>query len=112
MERNGIEYKNGMLSELRLLPSPVSQFFLVMGFLFYGWFLEAKLPWIAPLIGLGCLGFGLMSMVSMSTNYLVEGYVPKAAEMTSVGNFTRCLFGMIFSLLSTTIVDSLGNGWA
>ncbi|KAI8078699.1 major facilitator superfamily domain-containing protein [Halteromyces radiatus] len=111
LEQKGIEYHHGMLSELRLVPAPIPVICLVIGALFYGWFLEAKMVWIAPLIGMGLLGFGLFGLISTTTNYLVEGYVPQAAAMTSVGNFTRCLLGMVFSLLSSTIQASLGNGW-
>lgn len=53
LEKNGIEYKHGMLSEQRLIPSPIAVFFIVVGFIFYGWFLQAKFFWIAPLIGMG-----------------------------------------------------------
>ncbi|ORZ05854.1 major facilitator superfamily domain-containing protein [Absidia repens] len=111
LERNGGEYKHGMFSEQRLVPSPIAIFFIVVGFIFYGWFLQAKFIWIAPLIGMGILGFGLFSLISMSTNYVIEGYVPQAAAMTSVCNFLRCVFGMMFSLLSSTINQSLGYGW-
>jgi hypothetical protein len=56
--------------------------------------------------------FGMMMTIAATNTYMVELNSKKAASAISLSNFTRSLFGMIFTLAAVKIRGSLGDGWA
>lgn len=50
--------------------------------------------------------------VSSTNTYIVELNNRQAASGVSINNFSRSLFGMIFTLAAVQIRASLGDGWA
>ncbi|KAI8888929.1 MFS general substrate transporter [Backusella circina FSU 941] len=107
-----IKRNNGIIvKEFRLHPILFGLPFLVVGSIFYGWFIHARLLWIAPLIALVLTNFGIMFTITTANTYLVDCYIKKSASVVSANNFTRNLLGMMFSLLGVTIRTSLGDGW-
>ncbi|CAO3635094.1 unnamed protein product [Cunninghamella blakesleeana] len=98
--------------EFRLTAVYIGIPFVVLGLLLFGWFIQVgTYHWIAPLIGLAIYAFGQMYFMSMLTTYLAECFFPLSASAVSAANFLRSLFAMIFSLLSSTIRNSVGDGW-
>lgn len=98
--------------ELRLRLNFIGVPFLVAGAIMYGWFLHARLHFMGPLVVLAMLTFGMLLTITVTNTYLVDANHTKAASAVSASNFTRCLCGMIFSLVSVQIRGSLGDGWS
>ncbi|KAI8062863.1 major facilitator superfamily domain-containing protein [Gongronella butleri] len=107
----GLSYLAGGVGSQRFVLAPVAIALGVMGFLFYGWFLHAHFHWIAPLIGLAIVSVMMTMLNSMTVNYLIEGYLPQSSSMTAIANFTRCTLGMLFALVSTVMLDTMGTQW-
>jgi hypothetical protein len=53
-----------------------------------------------------------MYTITVANTYMVDANHTKAASVVSLGNFTRNVCGMIFSLTAVQIRGSLGDGWA
>ncbi|KAG2199219.1 hypothetical protein INT47_010594, partial [Mucor saturninus] len=99
-------------SELRLRPMYIGIPFIVIGSVMYGWFLKSGVHWMGPLASYTITTFGIMFTITVATTYMVDSNHTKAASVVSVGNFTRNICGMIFSLTAVQIRGSLGDGWS
>ncbi|ORX56937.1 MFS general substrate transporter [Hesseltinella vesiculosa] len=98
--------------EYRLYAAYIGVPVALAGLLMYGWFLEARTyPWIAPVVAMGIITFGQMFFMSVASTYVAEAYFPLSASALSAVNFFRCLFAMVFSLISDTVRNGLGDGW-
>lgn len=59
--------QNGQVKpEVRLKLLPAGSILLPIGFFIYGWTAHFKTHWIAPIIGLGVIGIGMFSILSLS----------------------------------------------
>ncbi|CAO3635098.1 unnamed protein product [Cunninghamella blakesleeana] len=98
--------------EFRLTGVYIGIPFVLLGPLMFGWFVQAgTYHYMVPLVGLAIYAFGQMYIISTLTTYVAECFFPLSASAVSAANFLRSLFAMIFSLLSNTIRDSVGDGW-
>ena len=54
--------KNGGVAkpEYRLPPMIVTGWFVPIGLFWYGWTADKHLPWILPILGMACLGIGML----------------------------------------------------
>lgn len=97
--------------EYRLPTLAIGGFIVPIGLFWYGWTAENKTHWIAPIIGTGFLGAGMIITYMASTMYLVDAYTVYAASVTASSTIFRCLFGALLPLAGGAMYDALGVGW-
>ncbi|TVY34556.1 Efflux pump [Lachnellula subtilissima] len=106
-KRNGGSAK----PEYRLPAMFVGAVVLPLGLFMYGWTADKKVHWIAPIIGVGLVGFGLFAIFMLATAYLVDIYTIYAASVTAAATVFRSLLGALLPLAGNSIYDALGLGW-
>ncbi|GAA5817662.1 hypothetical protein MFLAVUS_011213 [Mucor flavus] len=99
-------------TEFRLRPMYIGLPFIVLGSVMYGWFLQNSIHWMGTLVSYSITTFGIMFTITVASAYLVDSNHTKAASVVAVGNFTRNICGMVFSLTAVQIRGSLGDGWS
>ncbi|KAI8146852.1 major facilitator superfamily domain-containing protein [Fennellomyces sp. T-0311] len=97
--------------EKRLAPIVIGIPILVAGSLMSGWFFQARLHWVTPLIGVFLFSFGMMITTAISTTYLVESYLHIAASVMATVGFVRNLVAGIFITAEAPARANLGDGW-
>lgn len=71
----------GMKPEYRLQPLPVGAFLLPVGFFIYGWTAQARVHWIAPIIGTAIIGVGnLITFMALQLSVTVVMISPSATS--------------------------------
>ena len=104
--------KNGKLRpEDQLPPLIVAGFLLSIGLFWYGWSMEYKVHWIAPIIGTSVCGIGITFFFLAVQTYLVEAYTIYAASALAANTLVRCVFGVTVPLAGPRLYDRLGFGW-
>ncbi|KAL8936942.1 MAG: hypothetical protein Q9216_004673 [Gyalolechia sp. 2 TL-2023] len=97
--------KNGeMKPEYRLPPMIPGAFLIPIGLFLYGWTADKHIHWIAPIIGTGLLGLGLMSIFLPVTTYLVDAFTLHAASATAASTILRSLLGALLPLAGRTFI--------
>ncbi|KAI9034811.1 MFS transporter [Aspergillus affinis] len=91
-----------------LLPAAVA---LPAGLLIYGWTVHFKSHWIAPLIGTGIFGVGLVLSYSAINNYLIDAFSIYAASALAASGLFRGLAGGLLPLSGPKMYEHLGYGW-
>ena len=97
--------------EARLLPMQIGSPFFAGGLFVTAWTADSKFTWIAPVIGIGMLGFGFLSIFQSALNYLVDTFTRNSASAICVNTFLRSCFECAFPLISDIIFDSIGVDW-
>ena len=82
-----------------------------IGLFLYGWTAEYKIQWMAPLVGTGLIGFGLMVTLVPTENYLVDAFTLHAASAVAATTLLRNILGAVLPLVGPPMYDSLGLGW-
>ncbi|KAI9594196.1 major facilitator superfamily domain-containing protein [Syncephalis fuscata] len=98
-------------AEVRLIALWPSAILTPLGFLLYGWFLNANFHWFTPLIGTFIMSIGLMISNTVVNVYLIDAFTSRSASVVSLANFVRAVLASITPLFAVQMVDSLGNGW-
>ncbi|KAF7360465.1 putative transporter [Mycena venus] len=96
---------------LNLLLTVPATLTLPAGLLMYGWTAYHKVHWIAPMIGTGIMGFGMIVMVMVVTTYLVDAFTAHAASVTAANAVLRSLLGALLPLAGLGLYDAIGLGW-
>ncbi|KAI9323337.1 major facilitator superfamily domain-containing protein [Dichotomocladium elegans] len=110
--RYNLQRHGKVTPEHRLAPIYIGVPFCLVGFVLYGWCVERRFHWFAPLVGYLLYTFGNMFTITTAMSFLIECYLPLSASVVSVGNFARNLAAMILSLLSVQVRTGLGDGWS
>ncbi|KAK5164599.1 uncharacterized protein LTR77_009805 [Saxophila tyrrhenica] len=103
------------IPEARLYVSIFGSFAGIAGGMFvYAWTAYPSLPWIAPTIGLGMVGFGIQTVVSAVADYIedayaVSGYAASAISGVAAGENIVAAF---LPLATQRMYTSLGFQWA
>ncbi|KAJ5096622.1 MFS multidrug transporter [Penicillium angulare] len=105
--------KNNGISEpeMRLPAVFIYASFLPVGLIWYGWTADKHVHWIAPIIGLAPLGFGMMGVFLPIQTYLIDSYDQYAASAIAALTVTRSLVGAFLPLAGPSMYASLGLGW-
>ncbi|KXJ96338.1 major facilitator superfamily domain-containing protein, partial [Microdochium bolleyi] len=106
-KRNGGVFK----PEYRLPPLFIGAFLVPAGLFMYGWTAEVRAHWILPMIGGAIMGFGMMTVYTPSTTYIVDGFTVYAASGTAAATVLRSLLGAVLPLAGEPMYDALGLGW-
>jgi DHA1 family multidrug resistance protein-like MFS transporter len=105
---------NGIpIPEWRLPPVIIGGLSFAGGLFWFGWSgYKADIHWIVPTLSGLLTGFGLLSIILQSLNYLVDAYLMFAASAIAANTFMRSLAGAGFPLFSQYMFKALGVNWA
>ena len=101
----------GMKPEHRLPPMVLGGLAIPTGLFIYGWTARPHVHWIAPVIGTGIVGFGLMVTIIPTFSYLVDAFGIHAASAIACTITLRCLTGAVLPLAGPPLYGRLGVGW-
>lgn len=106
---HGLEHE----PEQRLHPliSVPSTLTLALGLILYGWTADRHVHWIAPMIGTGIMGFGMLGVFMTVQTYLVDVYPTYAASATAANAVLRSLLGALLPLCGLQLYERIGLGW-
>lgn len=103
------------IPEARLyLSIPGSFIGLTGGLFWYAWTSNPStpLPWIIPTIGLGFVGFGMFTIVSAVTGYILDSYAKYAGSAVAGVAFLENVFAAFLPLATQSMYRDLGFSWA
>lgn len=103
------------IPEARLYVSVAASFFGITGGMFvYAWTSYPHVPWIAPAIGLGMVGFGIQVVVSAVADYITDAYAVSgyAGSAISAVAFGENIFAGFLPLAAQSMYTRLGFQWA
>ncbi|EFQ99853.1 cycloheximide resistance protein [Nannizzia gypsea CBS 118893] len=105
------EHGGSIKPEYRLPMIVVGGICVPIGLFWYAWTAENKVHWIAPIIGTGFLGGGMIITYMASTLYLVDAYTVYSASVTASSTIFRCLCATFLPLAGPAMYGKLGVGW-
>jgi MFS family permease len=85
--------------------------FIPAGLIIYGWLVEEKVFWIAPLIGAFLFGLGLMLVTATIMPFLVDIKPGVGASVVADLNLVRNILAAIGTVVSPIAVSNIGFGW-
>jgi MFS family permease len=85
--------------------------FVPAGLLIYGWLIENKVFWIAPLVGSFLFGLGLMLVTSTVMPFLADIKPGMGASVVADLNLVRHILAAIGTVLSPIAATNIGFGW-
>jgi len=101
------------IPEWRLPPVIIGGVFFGIGILWFGWAgYKRDTHWIVPTLSGLFSGFGIMAIFLQCLNYLIDAYLMFAASAVAANTFLRSLFGAIFPLFATYMIEGMGVQWA
>lgn len=101
------------IPEARLYISiPGSFIGLTGGLFFYAWTSYPHLHWMLPTIGLAFVGFGMMTVVTAITGYILDSYAKFAASAIACCAFLENIMAAFLPLCTMTMYSNLGFNWA
>lgn len=77
----------------------------------YGWTADKHVFWIAPIIGTGLVGLGLLATFMPIQTYLVDAFTVYAASALAANTVLRSLLGALLPLAGQKMYATLGLGW-
>jgi hypothetical protein len=101
------------IPEARLyLSIPGSFIGLTGGLFWYAWTSDAQLHWIVPTIGLAFVGFGMFTVVTAVSEYILDSYTKYAASAIAGCAFLENTFAAFLPLATQSMYTNLGFHWA
>lgn len=100
-----------MKAEYRLPPMIPGSFIIPIGLFLYGWTADKHVFWIAPIIGTGLVGLGLLATFMPIQTYLVDAFTIYAASALAANTVLRSLVGALLPLAGQKMYATLGLGW-
>ncbi|KAF9771839.1 hypothetical protein IL306_010505 [Fusarium sp. DS 682] len=85
--------------------------FIPAGLIIYGWLIEHKVFWIAPLVGAFLFGLGLMLVTATVMPFLVDIKPGVGASVVADLNLVRNILAAIGTVVSPIATSSIGFGW-
>lgn len=90
----------------------VGSIFFAGGLFMFGWTSPSHIFWLAPIIGLTCMGFGFFTIFQAALNYLIDTFQRYAASAIAANTLLRSLFAGVFPLFVAPMFHRLGVPWA
>jgi len=94
--------------EVRLKAIWVGNTVVPAGLLIYGFCLQYRTAWIAPILGMGIACFGLQIITTTTYTYAIDCYHTEGSEVAQLFNFIRQEFGMTFAFYVVKMGDRVG----
>ncbi|RSM04089.1 hypothetical protein CEP52_007019 [Fusarium oligoseptatum] len=82
-----------------------------IGLLVYGWTAQFRVFWFVPVIGTFLIGFGMITVFSSVSTYLVDAFPVYAASATAANTVLRSVGGALLPLAGPKMYEALGQGW-
>lgn len=82
-----------------------------VGLLIYGWTTEYGVFWFVPVIGTFMIGFGMITVFTSVSTYLVDAFPTYAASATAANTVLRSIGGALLPLAGPKMFDAIGQGW-
>ncbi|KAL5589350.1 hypothetical protein FOVSG1_011217 [Fusarium oxysporum f. sp. vasinfectum] len=82
-----------------------------IGLLVYGWTTEYGVFWFVPVIGTFMIGFGMITVFTSVSTYLVDAFPTYAASATAANTVLRSIGGALLPLAGPKMFDAIGQGW-
>jgi multidrug resistance protein len=95
--------------EGRLYFACVESALLPLGLFWFGWTSFSSIPWIVPVIALGCAQVGIFSIYLAVFNYLADVYHRYASSALAAQSFCRNILAAIFPLFTEAMFKRLGT---
>ncbi|KAJ9640663.1 hypothetical protein H2204_003292 [Knufia peltigerae] len=97
--------------EVRLKAIWMGEFLVPAGLLIYGFCLQYRTSWIAPILGMGIACFGLQIITTTTYTYATDCYRQESSEVAQLFNFIRQEIGMTFAFYVVRLGDEIGYQW-
>lgn len=97
--------------EDQLAPLVAAGVLLPVGLFWYGWTVEERVHWIAPILGTAVCGVAISFYFLAVQTYLVDAYNIYAASALAANTLVRCIFGVTIPLAAPPLYSTLGYGW-
>ena len=81
---------------------------LPIGLFWFGWTSSPTIPWIVPLLGMGCAMMGIFSIYLAVFNYLADVYHRYASSALACQSFCRNILAAVFPLFSRYLFNGIG----
>jgi MFS family permease len=94
--------------EARLKAIWTGEILVPAGLLIYGFCLQYRTVWIAPLLGMGIAAFGVQVIATTIYTYAIDCYRPEGSEVAQLINFFRQEFGMTFAFYALRLAERIG----
>ncbi|AQZ15846.1 hypothetical protein BZL39_J00110 [Zygosaccharomyces parabailii] len=114
----GLRYKRVLcknsgvpIPEERFPPMMFFGWFMPAGLFIFAWTSQSKFHWIAPCIGLSCVGVGYFVIFQGCLNYLVDAFTKYAASAIAANTFLRSILAAVFPLFGHALFQNLGVQW-
>jgi len=95
--------------EGRLYFACVESALFPLGLFWFGWTSFSSIPWIVPVLALGCAQVGIFSIYLAVFNYLADVYHRYASSALAAQSFCRNIFAAIFPLFTEAMFKRLGT---
>ncbi|SPO19655.1 probable mfs-multidrug-resistance transporter [Ustilago trichophora] len=95
--------------EVRLVPAMIGAVAIVVGLGIFAATDSPDLPWIAPIIGGGPFGLGMVLIFLSTMSYLTDSYLIYAASVLASNSVIRSLFGFAFPLFTPNMYSIGGK---
>ncbi|PNS14189.1 hypothetical protein CAC42_6702 [Sphaceloma murrayae] len=79
-----------------------------IGLFWFGWTSFASVPWIVPVLGIGCATMGIFSVYLAVFNYLADAYHRYASSALAAQSFCRNIIGGIVPLVIVQMYTNMG----
>jgi hypothetical protein len=103
----------------------VGSVFFAGGLFIFGWTSSTSIFWLAPVIGLVCMGFGFFTIFQVlsfpprflaatydstqaALNYLIDTFAKYSASAVAANTFLRSVFAAVFPLFVNPMFHNLG----
>ncbi|KAF2831051.1 MFS general substrate transporter [Ophiobolus disseminans] len=98
-------------SECRLPPMILGSLLVPLGIMTFGWAVQYRLHWIAPIIFTGLVGFGYVSIAISAWTYLVDAFGIYSASATAGTVLLRNAGAACLPLAGPSLVGKINWGW-
>ena len=98
--------------EIRLRAIWTSAILVPAGLLIYGFTLQYRIFWFAPLFGMGLACFGLQVVATTCYTYAIDSYRAESSEIAQLINLIRQEFGMTYAFYVVSLCERIGYQWA
>ena len=97
--------------EVRLKAIWTGEILVPAGLLIYGFCIQYRTPWPAPLFGMGLACFGIQIITTTCYTYSIDCYRLESSEVSTLFNFIRQEVGMTFAFYAIDLAERIGYQW-
>lgn len=97
--------------EVRLRAIWMGEIIVPAGLLIYGFCLQYRTVWIAPILGMGIACFGLQIITTTTYTYAIDCYRTEGSEVAQLFNFIRQEIGFTFAFYVVNLGNTIGYQW-